>query len=456
MTDRRDDVPQAGATTMNRGRTGGEGDVPSAAQDRVGVVLAGAGARGAYEAGVLSVLAPALARSGAAPKIVVGTSAGAINASAYAALAHLDPDEAAGKLLDLWRSVGRANVFRSLFRSGPTTLANYLAEVAGLPKARLTGLLDTAPLWATARQRVDWGQIHANVRSEHVAAVAVVATSAYAGRTVVFVERGAGVDLPGPDDARALDYHDAQINAEHVLASSAIPVAFPAVRVHQPREAAGWYVDGGVRLNAPLKPALSLRVDSVVVVATHPAVYESPVQSGPERHRQPQIADAGVQILDAALADRMVEDVRTLGKINELVAGGGARGSGRAYHQVPYLFVGPVDRGDLGDLARDVYRRRPGWMQALRSPDFALLYRLIGADEPRVGDLLSYLFFDPEFMEAAIDLGREHAQQVLGGSGRGGTAVPWQIAAPRGPAVPPPRRAAERSPAAGARRRASR
>ena len=109
-----------------------------------------------------------------------------------------------------------------------------------MPRARVTGLLDTAPLRRTAEDRVDWARLHDNVADGHVDALAIVATSARAGRSTVFVERDGRVGLPRGDDGRALDYVDATIAPEHVLASCAIPLAFPPVRVHTPAEAAGW------------------------------------------------------------------------------------------------------------------------------------------------------------------------------------------------------------------------
>ena len=380
--------------------------------ERVAVVAAGAGARGAYEAGALSVLLPELWARGQRPTVFVGTSAGAINAAALAATAHLDdPVEIGARLLALWRSVDRGQVFRSLLSSGPSTALRYAAAVAGLP-VRLTGLLDTAPLTRTASTGVDWRQLGANVVPGVVDALAVVATSAHA-RSTVFVARSPGVELPAGDEDRALDYVDADIGAPHVLASCAIPLVFQPVHVESPAEAAGWYTDGGVRLNVPLKPALALGAERLAIVATHPHRYPSrPARSHAE---QPDVATSAAGLLDAALSDAMVEDVRTLDKVNDLVAHGSARGSQRDYRNVPYVFVGPRRRAELGAIATDVFRERYGGLRGARSPDFWLLHRLIVGDEPGAGSLLSYMFFEPEFIDRSIELGRRHARNLLGG-----------------------------------------
>jgi NTE family protein len=390
--------------------------------ERVAIVAAGAGARGAYEAGALSVLLPELWRRGQRPTVFVGTSAGAINATALAALAHLDDPAVIGlQLLALWRSIDRGHVFRSLVTSGPPTALRYAAAVAGLP-IRLTALLDASPMTRTAATGVDWRQLEANIMPGVVDALAVVATSAQS-RSTVFVARSAEVALPADDDDRALDYVDAVIGAPHVLASCAIPLAFPAVRIAAPEHAAGWYTDGGVRLNVPLKPALALGAERLAIVATHPDRY--PSRPSHARLDQPDAVSSTAGLLDAALSDAMVEDMRTLDKVNVLVAQGAVGSAKREYRIVPYVFVGPKRRAELGAVAAEVFRERYGGLRGARSPDFWLLRRLIAGEEPGAGTLLSYLFFEPEFIERSIELGRRDARNLLHrGAADPGAAIP--------------------------------
>jgi hypothetical protein len=98
---------------------------------RVAIVAAGAGARGAFEAGALSVLVPWLAKQQLRPTVFVGTSAGSINASLLAGTAELEPDGAAEKLLAFWRSVTVRSVYRSPLLSGPGTVAAYVGQLLG-------------------------------------------------------------------------------------------------------------------------------------------------------------------------------------------------------------------------------------------------------------------------------------------------------------------------------------
>jgi NTE family protein len=396
--------------------------------DRIGVVLAGAGARGAYEAGVLSVLLPRLDAAGIRPALYVGTSAGALNAAALASNAHLPPVEQAAALLDVWRQIRVDDVFRPLLWTAPGAVGRWAGQLAGIPGVRLTGLLDTTPLGRTVRERMDWDQLHVNVE-EGLVSLAVVTTAVASQRTVVLVDdRSAGTPLP-VDDSRPIVYLPGRVGPEHVLASAAIPVLFPAVLLDSPAAAGGWHVDGGVRLNAPLKPALALGADAVVVVATHPADHPAVPDPGTGEHIKPDVDDALVQLMDAALVDRMVEDLRTLGKVNELVRTGRQRRSaGRPYTMVRWLFFGPPERHTLGALAVSCLRRRyrgpAGAWRTIREPDLALLGRFLAGDGPRQGDLLSYLFFDSDFIEAAIERGREDAGEVLAGPDP--EVVPWR------------------------------
>lgn len=397
----------------------------SAAPGRVAIVVAGAGARGGYEAGVLSVLVPRLYEAGAAPLTFVGTSAGAINAAIFAALSHLPPAEQAAGALQIWRGITVSDVFRSPVIGFPRMAVSFTGELFGVPGIRLTNLLDTHPLRRTAEAAVDWKQLRRNI-TEGRASLAVVATSGADNRTVVFVDR-ADATVPPPDDERPIDYVPTQITPEHVLASSAIPIAFPPVHVGDKQSWDGWYMDGGIRLNAPLKPALALGADAIAVVATHPEIDDT--KPAPAEGAPPDVYDVVVRLMDATLVDRMIEDLRTLAKVNALVGSAEpAPAADPPRKVVPFLAIAPAARATLAQLADEVFQqKRPRWRggpSALREAELRVLGRALGGDGPRRGDLFSYLYFDREFIDASIALGQRDAQAAFDGSPAG--HVPWR------------------------------
>ncbi|GAA4491589.1 patatin-like phospholipase family protein [Rhodococcus olei] len=403
---------------------------------QVAVVVAGAGARGGYEAGVLSVLVPRLYNAGVETLTFVGTSAGAINATIFAALSHLPPDEQAQQALQIWRNITVSDVFRSPITGFPGIAGRFAGQLLQVPGVRLTNLLDTDPLRRTVQRAIDWGQLRTNTTNGRCS-LAVVATSGADDRTVVFVDRAGTTPVPPPDDERPIHYVAAQIMPEHVLASSAIPIVFPPVYVSKPETCEGWYLDGGIRLNAPLKPALALGADAIALVATHPEA--DPGTSAPPSGSPPDVDDVVVRLIDAALVDRMIEDLRTLAKINALVDSTEVESpTGRPRKVIPFLPIGPPERPSLGHLADEIFEnqrlRDQGLMRMLRQAELRILGRALGGDGPRRGDLFSYLYFDKEFIEASIELGRHDAEDAFAGSQP--DQVPWRI----GPRQPLPTR----------------
>jgi len=384
----------------------------------VGLVIAGAGARGAYEMGALSVIVPWLRGHGETPRIVVGTSAGAINAVLVSALIHHpDPQQAAERALDLWRGAARDGVYRPLLLTTPGLTLRYLARLAGIGDAPVTSVLDPAPLRRTLSSFDSWPALHDNVAERRLDAVALITTATGRHRTEVFVESHRGT-LPPDDAERRIAYRSARLTAEHVMASAAIPVAFPPVRLFDEEGTAGdWYLDGGVRLNAPIKPALDLGAAKLVVIATHPLAQEAdPPRPDP---RRPDLFGAFATVITSTLVDRMVEDVRALDRVNRLLVAGA---SGTAFRQVPYLFVGPERSGSIPELAEAALHAYRG-LDAVRSPDIALLDRLIGGTHATHGELLSYLLFEPVFIEAMIEAGRRDAAATLAAHGND----PWRL-----------------------------
>ncbi|MFL6056599.1 MAG: patatin-like phospholipase family protein [Actinoallomurus sp.] len=381
----------------------------------VGVVLAGAGARGAYEAGVLSVLLPELDNRGYRPSIFVGTSAGAINAALFASLAHLDAHEAAERALSMWRSVRRGMVFKPVLPMLPTAAMRYLLRLGNIPVPMTGGLLDTRPMGKALAEMLNWRDLHKNLRSGAVQAVAVATTVSRTGRTQIFVE-SPRIRTPENDLVRAVDYVDAHLMPEHIMASAAVPVLFPPVRIKS-EETDGWYMDGGVRLNAPIGPAIDLGVERVVVIATDPGKrLDKPL--GDHAGMPPTVQDTFAQLLNGALVDYMIEDLNTLREINQLVRAGATdvmnRASGRKYRVIDSLFAGPRpgDVDELGQLANTVLTTGMAGLRALQHPELRLLSMLIGPTASR-GELMSYLFFEPEFIDEAIELGRRDALRIL-------------------------------------------
>lgn len=383
--------------------------------ERVGLVVAGAGARGAYEAGALSVLLAALQEERASPSILVGTSAGALNVVALAAYADLGMAAAAEKAVELWSSVTLGDV-ADVLGSARSDLLGFGGQLL-TGHGRLVSLLDTRRLVEHVGREVEWDRLHRNVASGRVGAVAVAATSSSTNATVVFVLRGdRSRRLPG-DRKRDVTYVDVdELRPEHAVASSAIPMAFRPVWIEEPGWA-GWYVDGGVRLNAPIKPALTLGARRVAVVATHPDRYVAARTSLPATGpiAPPDMWGAAGHLLRGALSDRMVEDLHTLGQVNALLHGHSAAPRGK--RPVEFIFAGPQTEAEaaaIGTTAETAFRDHFSRLRLLRRPDLALLSRLIGGTPRERGDLLSYLFFDPAFTTEAARLGAEHARATRG------------------------------------------
>lgn len=387
----------------------------------VAVVLTGAAARGAFQAGALARLLPALADQGHRPTILLGTSAGAINAALYGSFAHLPVEQAASQLLEIWRSMDSNNVIRppalSLLGDGLRFVPGALFGIGH----GIVSLFDTAPLQRTAQRVLDSEQIARNVAAGVIDAVGVAATrvpptdtTARDGQwhvanahSVLFLDTTLDATAV-TDPARALWVAPGPVTAEQVLASSAIPVAFPPIKVETPEPFEGWYLDGGIRLNAPLRPAPVLGADHLVVISAHSTAYPEvlPVGVG----EQPDVLDAAALTLQSVLADRVIEDLNEIRTRNRWLAQGAdlATTAGRPLHTINLLEVSP-EPGILAELASDV-------LESKRFDPRAIFLRntLRGlGDGPGEMELLSYAYFESDYFGAQIQVGIEAAEKAL-------------------------------------------
>jgi NTE family protein len=385
-------------------------------------VLSGGGARGAYEAGVLHYLLEEFPRrTGLAADfdIVCGTSVGAINACFLAATAD-EPDDRGRRLVKLWEQLHVDEVFR--FNAGnlmglPRRILGVrrMAEQlrAGRRPDRLYGLLDTEPLEHLVVEAIPWPGIRRNLQAGRLDAVCVAATQIATGRAVVFVEqRERG--LPAWTSHAHLRMQPIRLMPVHALASAAIPLLFPSVRL-----GSRYYADGGLRLNTPLAPAVRLGANRVLVIGLSHGVpmevSEALAQERTSGFGNPMYLFG--KVLNALMLSPVDADLARLDFVNQIIESGEQvfgpdflarinvatelRGR-RALQRVRALTIRPSR--DLGMLAGELVRGEHGELEL--SSFLKLFTRAFGSEGgPREADLLSYLLFDVNFTKPLIALG---------------------------------------------------
>jgi NTE family protein len=376
------------------------------------MILSGGGARGAYEVGVLWYIFDDLTRIlGAPPRIDIlcGTSVGAINGCFLAA--HLgDPVLGLRRLVELWTDLELARV-----------LGFGMRQVLTLPRVVLGGgdgygLFDVRPMADLVQREISWRAVSRCLRKGMLRALTVSCTEVSTGRTVVFMQVSPDLTIPGAAPPRTLFRAD-RIGPHHALASAAIPLLFPPVRID-----GELHLDGGLRQNTPIAPALRLGATHIFAIGSSREVQGRVVREAghPAPNRAPGAAFLLGKVLNAFLLDHVDVDIELLTRINNvLVDGAHAYGStfanalseqarkrgAQEYRFVKALRVRPSE--DIGQLANSHIRRN-----GLRGDPILTrrLFNLLDLGVEGEADLASYLLFDGPFCRRLIELGRADAQ----------------------------------------------
>jgi NTE family protein len=362
------------------------------------LVLTGGGARAAYQVGFLRHLASRYPNL--SPGILTGVSAGGIIATHLASRSG-DFAESVDRLFDLWRSLRMEHVFHVNPKELTTRMARWGLRLMsggapGAPHAR--SLVDTTPLreylCRTLHAEPD-GTISGIARSleaGRLVALTLTATSYSTGQSVTWVQAvdGCGVRTWERPQRKGIE---TRVRVDHVLASSALPLLFPAVDVD-----GAWYGDGGIRLTAPLSPAVHLGAHRIVAVSTR---YE---RSRAEANRPavsgyPPPAQVAGMLLNAVFLDLLDTDALRLEQINTLLDRLPADARDGMRH-IDMLVLRPSV--DLGRLANEFEADLPR--------TFRFLVRGLGSRETRSNDLLSLLMFQPDYIARLIELGEADAR----------------------------------------------
>lgn len=377
---------------------------------KCGLVLSGGGARGAYEAGVLYYLlvdGPSELREKVHFDVVSGTSIGALTASALASTMH-QPAVGVRRMIDLWRTLELDRVLQM----SVTDMLSVPAWLLG--RTQRESIFPGSPVNELLEDSIDWNQIHVNLADGHLDALSISCTQVTSGKTLVFYETADGRRRPFSRDPNVVPVR-ARLEPHHALASGAIPFVFPPVSIDGIS-----YVDGGLRQNTPLSPALRMGSERLLVIGLghkketdEGALFAAAEKSTP-------ISVLG-KVVNALMLDHVDYDIVRLSHINRLLEDGESVFGeefidrlnqtvepirGASYRKMPHVVLRPSQ--DLGMLAAQHVREKR--LKSSNGVVMRLIRTLARLERRDEADLTSYLLFDGAFCDTLINLAIDDAK----------------------------------------------
>lgn len=357
------------------------------------LVLTGGGARAAYQVGALSAIAKFVPRNHATPfPILCGTSAGAINSTALACYASCF-QLGVKKLEWVWKNFDIAKVyhcdpFRVYGHIGHGMLASFQADYANKSSR---SLLNNAPLRKLLSSLIDFKRIDKNIRQGSLSALSVTASSYSNGDSISFYQ---GNDDITPWARVKRSGEKCQLNTEHLMASAAIPMVFPSVKIKNQ-----YFGDGSVHQLSPLSPAIHLGAKRLFIIGVDQP--KEPIHPNENNPHPPTGATIAGHLLDSIFSDTMHSDLERMSRINSTLKliPEEKRKSYEGLQHIDSFVLNPSH--NFNAIASEYYQELP--------LSIRLLLRSSGINSESESSIISYLLFDKKFCSELIKLGFEDA-----------------------------------------------
>ena len=358
-------------------------------EKKIGLVLPGGGARAAYQVGVLKAISELIPDSNPF-SIISGTSAGAINASLLASRSQ-SLKEAVEVLSGVWCNFKTNKVYRTETTVMLKSIFQWLLTVSsgGVLAKNPKSLLDNSPLRQLLEDTINLEGIKNNINKGNLDAFAITAASYSSKKSVTFFQSEED-DIDWERFLRVGVKTDILI--DHLMASIALPLIFPAVKINNE-----YFGDGAMRQATPLSPAIRLGAEKLLIINTD---SKSPNNQLTDNQIYPSIGEVGGYMLDALFTGGLLSDLERLDRINQIIENSGnnsVQTSNKKMKHLDYCVISPSK--DIKKIAKEHYKDVPYSIK--------LLMKGLGLKNRKESELLSFLLFESSFTSSLIQLGFE-------------------------------------------------